>query len=54
MSDKTSHRRKHRKTRDPMAQELENPIFRQRRVERKRRDKERFVNYVDEEDEEIA
>lgn len=36
MSNKTSHRRKHLKERDPMALALEEPIFHQRRVERKR------------------
>lgn len=36
MGDKTSHRRKHLKPRDPMALELEEPIYRQRKVERKR------------------
>lgn len=36
MSDKTSYRRKNIKPRDPMATDLENPIYRQRRVERRR------------------
>lgn len=42
MGDKTSHRRKNLKVRDPMARELEDPKYHQRIVEPKRHKKRKW------------
>jgi hypothetical protein len=53
MGDKTSYRRlnAHIKPRDPMAHELENPLYHQRRVEGMQHKKKRRKHKIDMEDE---